>query len=177
MELPVSVDSSTPCVSSAHGKTSLSPVTFFSVEELQDEISSLEQVLSSLPPLKHHSDIQFPVSESVGHIEGMDMQEMPKYRLEDFTEEMFSCKWNNSEPFMLTRVIDPMTPTELLDLEQGGQRQCTISSFDGQEWQNTKSTFGEYFSSWDEARPHRPMQLRVCFSKKKIYMQVFILII
>lgn len=164
MELPVSVDSPTPCISSAHGKTSLSPVTFFSVEELQDEISSLEQVLLSLPPLEHHLDIQFPISESVGHIRGADMQEMPKYQLEDFTEEMFSCKWNNSEPFVLTGVVDPMTLTELLDLEQGGQHQCTISSFDGQEWQNTKSTLREYFSLWDKAQPHRPMQIRVCFS-------------
>jgi hypothetical protein len=164
-ELPVLVDGPTPCVSSAHGKTSLSPVTFFSVKELQDEISALEQALSSPPPPEHHSDLQFPVSESVGHIEGADMQEMPKYRLKDFTEEMFSHKWNNSEPFVLTGVVDPMTPTELLDLERGGQRQCTISSFNGHEWQNTKSTLGEYFSSWDEPQPHRPMQIRVCFSK------------
>jgi len=158
------VNSPTLCVRSVHGKTSLSPVTFFSVEELQDEISSLEQALSSPPPLEHHSDIQFPVSESVGHMEGVDMQEMPKYWLEDFTEEMFSRKWNNSEPFVLTGVVDPMTPIELLDLEHGGQRQCTISSFNGHEWQYTKSTLREYFSSWDEAQPHRPMQIRVCFS-------------
>ena len=164
MALPVLVDSTTPCVSFAHGKATLSPVTFFSVEELQDEISSLEQALSSLPPLEHHSDLQFPISKSVGHIEGADMQEMPKYWLEDSTEEMFSHKWNNTEPFVLTGVVDPMTPTELLDLEQGGQCQCTISSFDGHQWQDTKSTLGEYFRLWDEAQLHRPMQIRVCFS-------------
>ena len=101
------------------------------------------------------------IAEAIRHTEPCT-QNMCKYQVGELTDEVFLEKWINREPFVLTGICDSTPPQDLLDLKSHGLKRCTTTYYDGQVWQNKKSTLGAYFKTWEKDQlPKKSLQIRV----------------
>ena len=164
-DLPAAAEDHPPggCTGRHHGG-SLWPVTFFSLTDLHNTLKSMESVMLMSRPFELGllPASRSPLSQPTCSGERGAMVELPRYSLQELTQEMFTQKWNKCEPFVLTGVIDPTTPAQLLDLPKQGNRKCTTMFFDGEVWQTSDSTLSTYFGSWNQTQlSKRSLQIRV----------------
>lgn len=144
-----------------HDQMSFIPVSFLSIGELNDALQKMAavNVNSESPP----SPMSPPfVSECDRSMEGSHTHKIRRYSLSELSEEEFAGLWTRCEPFILTDVVTPTTPEEILDLDPLKPHMCTTAYYDGSAWVETQSTLEEYFGNKKRApRDSHIWQIRV----------------
>jgi hypothetical protein len=133
-----------PC-SKIHSKGWLFPVSPFSDEELRATLEEMKSL--DLPPCPSP-----PVDFSNIEINKMHARPIRRFKAADVTDEEFDRLLASAEPFVLTDVITPQPPSELLDLNEADPHHCKTTYFDGTRWCYKDSTLERYFSAWGTQR-------------------------
>lgn len=153
------LDPSLPCLK-IHSKTRLFPVSSFLEAELTDTIREMETLTVSSPVMGaslafQDTDTSMP-----------DTQPIRRFKSGDLTNEQLDILMSGAEPFVLTDVIKPGSPSELLDLTNDCPHPCKTTYFDGTGWCDKDCTLEKYFSRWEVQ--HEEVRIFMITGKKSL---------
>lgn len=125
-----------------HSKTTLFPVSSFSEAELKDILQEMKLVTMS----SCVADTGIPLKAM--ETDQSDSYPVRRVKAGNLTDEQLNHLLSSGEPFVLTDVLKPGSPAELLDFKTDLTHPCKTTYFDGTSWCYKESTLEEYFQTW-----------------------------
>lgn len=120
----------------------LFPVSSFSEAELKDVLQEMKLVAMS--SCAADTGVAFKAMEA----DQSDSRPVRRFKAGDLTDDQLDHLLGSGEPFVLTDVLKPGSPPELLDLTTDCAHPCKTTYFDGTSWCYKESTLEEYFNTW-----------------------------
>lgn len=132
-----------------HSKTRLFPVSSFFEAELEDVLQEMKPLTTLSPATDTSIAVQDDeTGQSTTEADIQDALPVRRFKSGDLTDEQLDHLLGSGEPFVLTDVLEPGSPAELLDLSNAHPHLCNTTYFDGNVWCNKESTLEKYFDTW-----------------------------
>lgn len=145
----------------AHNQDAFVPVSIFHMDELRDTIQAMDTINKTVEAPQPPMAPPF-VPEPDRSVPGSHVYPIHRYSLNELSEEAFAGLWATCEPFILTDVVKPTTPKEILELDPLKPHACTTAYHDGVAWIEERSTLEAYFRRTQKtSQDTRSWQVRV----------------
>jgi [histone H3]-dimethyl-L-lysine9 demethylase len=130
-----------------HTVADFNPVSRFNQGELEDAIKGMEAVLAKPEPAMNGSAVPIPEAPlKRDDPSGIPYFEVPTFRKEDLTDDVFTSLWPRGEPIRVTGIKFRLSWTPQYFVENYGDQSCVVSEC--QRDQNKSTNVQEFFSGF-----------------------------